>query len=445
MVWTALTAIAVALLVALFGTSIWLVGKTIGFLQPLLLPVAIAGILAFLLEPLVQRLGTVGISRRRAVLLVFGVVSLAALALLGWLIPALYVQSIRLGSKLPGYTVLARDRLVKLVETYTPRLNLPALLPGAGKPQANPSPGPTDPSATPAPAAAPTPALQPPAVLAPTPAPAGDADPTATPAGTGPPTDPTANPILEQVGGWMNQQLPTVTSKAWAFVQRSVGGFLGVFGFLFSMIVVPLYLYYFLIESRSISSGWAHYLPLRASHFKDEVVSCLTEINSYLIAFFRGQLVVSLINGVATGLGLLVIGLDFGLLIGLMLCVLGIIPYLGIMLCWVPAVIIAIVQGHSYLIPSGAWWVLPLVVTAVFVVVQQIDGLFITPRIVGESVGLHPVTVIISVFGWSLLLGGLLGALLAVPLSATLKVLLRRYVWERRLNAPVPSESEVSP
>jgi predicted PurR-regulated permease PerM len=206
-----------------------------------------------------------------------------------------------------------------------------------------------------------------------------------------------------------------------------------VFGFLLSMIIVPIYLYYFLIESRNISKSWGDYLPLRASAFKDEVVSALEEINGYLIAFFRGQLVVSLINGTATGLGLVIVGLDFGLLIGLLLCVLGLIPYLGIVLCWIPAVIIASVQGGAGTwIPGDPWWVFPLVVSVIFFGVQQVDGLFITPKIVGESVGLHPMTVICSVFVWSLLMGGLLGAILAVPMTATLKVLLRRYIWERR-------------
>ena len=194
--------------------------------------------------------------------------------------------------------------------------------------------------------------------------------------------------MVHQLSAWLNQQIPTVTSKIWAFIQRSVGGFLGVFGFIFSMVVVPLYLYYFLIESPNIARGWADYLPLRASHFKDEVVASLTEINHYLIAFFRGQLVVSLINGVATGLGLLIVGLDFGLVIGLMLCVLGIIPYLGIMLCWIPAVIIAIVQGGSYLIPDGTWWIFPLVVTGIFVLIQQIDALIALCRAV---LARHPI------------------------------------------------------
>ena len=82
------------------------------------------------------------------------------------------------------------------------------------------------------------------------------------------------------------------------------------------------------------------------------------------------------------------------------------------------------------------------VVTGIFVTVQQVDGLFVTPKIVGESVGLHPVTVIVSVFVWSLLMGGLLGAILAVPMTATIKVLLKRYVWERRFrqDAGLPTE-----
>jgi predicted PurR-regulated permease PerM len=81
---------------------------------------------------------------------------------------------------------------------------------------------------------------------------------------------------------------------------------------------------------------------------------------------------------------------------------------------------------------GSPWWAFPLIVTGIFVAVQQVDGLFVTPKIVGGSVGLHPMTVIVSVFVWSLLMGGLLGAILAVPMTATIKVLLRRYVWKRR-------------
>ena len=82
----------------------------------------------------------------------------------------------------------------------------------------------------------------------------------------------------------------------------------------------------------------------------------------------------------------------------------------------------------------GDWWH-PMWVTVIFLACNQLEGIFLSPKIVGESVGLHPLTVIVSVLAWSVILGGLLGALLAVPLTATLKVLLKRYFWDR--GAPV--------
>jgi predicted PurR-regulated permease PerM len=97
------------------------------------------------------------------------------------------------------------------------------------------------------------------------------------------------------------------------------------------------------------------------------------------------------------------------------------IPYIGIVICWVPAVLIAAFQWGD--------WTHPLIVTAIFIVVQNLEGMFYAPRIVGKSVGLHPMTVIVSIFVWGLLIGGLLGPILAVPLTATIKVLLSRYVW----------------
>src|SRR5207244_13289019 len=90
-------------------------------------------------------------------------------------------------------------------------------------------------------------------------------------------------------------------------------------------------------------------------------------------------------------------------------------------------------------------WSHPILVTIIFVLVQNLEGMFYAPRIVGNSVGLHPVTVIVSIFVWGLLIGGLLGPILAVPLTATLKVLLARYVWGRRLRAEMLESIEQVP
>ncbi|MDR3405264.1 MAG: AI-2E family transporter [Chthoniobacter sp.] len=443
-IWTALTTLSIVAIGAVAVGLIWLFSTVMAFLQPILIPFAMAGVLAYLFEPVVAKLVTLGTSRKRAVLALFLVVTIALTGILIWIIPAVWTQTGNLVQRVPAY----RERVVHLIgefnewahsleEKYGVHVlpQIPKRIENPLAPEAEPAPAPANGTVTPPPAkAAATPSPAPSAATPATPATPASTSSTATTNGTA--ADSTFNLQGFLQGDWLRTTLPVVLRNAWAFITNSVGGFLGVFGFLLSMIIVPIYLYYFLIESKKISESWGDYLPLRASAFKDEVVAALEEINGYLIAFFRGQLLVSMINGTITGLLLVIFGLDFGILIGLMLCFLGIIPYLGITLCWVPAVIIAAVQGGSGTwVPGDPWYLFPLIVTAIFILVQQIDGLFVTPKIVGESVGLHPMTVIVSVFVWSLFLGGLLGAILAVPLTATVKVLLRRYIWERRLRA----------
>jgi len=402
--WTAVTALSLTLIGALAIGLIYLGTQVLGFLQPILVPFAVAGVLAYLLEPGVAWLERRGLNRQPSVLLAFGLFTLGLIGLGWWAVPKIGEQTANLAKKVPAYTLKARTAVVDFTARVEKEYGL-SLLPHLPADTATPET--TTPATTDAAAIS------------------------TTMAGEETAFDIDFKTLL--TGEWVKTTLPTVLRNVGKFISSSVGGFLGVFGFMLSFIIVPLYLYYFLIESAKIKQQWSDYLPLRASAFKDELVACLMEINTYLIAFFRGQLFVSVINGLATGAGLMIIGLDFGLLIGLALCIAGIIPYLGIALCWIPAVVIGAVQGGSSLIPGDPWWALPLAVTIIFIVVQQIDALFITPRIVGEAVGLHPMTVIASVLVWGLLLGGLLGAILAVPMTASVKVLFQRYIWRARL------------
>ncbi|MEZ5386085.1 MAG: AI-2E family transporter [Prosthecobacter sp.] len=392
--WTAVTALSITVIGALAVGLVYLFTQIMAFLQPILVPFAVAGVLAYLLEPAVEWLEKRGLNRQRSVLLAFAMFALAMGGLGWWMVVKLGDPAVHLAERVPGYVTKARKAVLDFSKDYGIALPHISEIPPVETPATEQNP----PEET----------------------------------GSGESVfDFDLQSFLN--GDWAKTTLPKMPGMVWTFVKSSVGGFLGVFGFVLSFIIVPLYLYYFLIESAKIQESWSDYLPLRASAFKDEVVSCLNEINNYLIAFFRGQLFVSVINGIATGIGLAVVGLDFGLLIGLALCIAGIIPYVGIAVCWIPAVIIGAVQGGSALVPGDPWWIMPLVVTIIFAVVQQIDALFITPRIVGEAVGLHPMTVIASVLVWGLLLGGLLGAILAVPLTASVKVLFQRYVWRARL------------
>jgi len=117
------------------------------------------------------------------------------------------------------------------------------------------------------------------------------------------------------------------------------------------------------------------------------------------------------------------------LLIGASAIVLTIIPFLGAIIICLTALMIALVQFGD--------WLHPLLVLAVFALVQTLEGLVISPKIMGGRVGLHPLTIIIAVMAGTTLLGGLLGGILAIPLTAALRVVMFRYVWKRAKMANV--------
>jgi predicted PurR-regulated permease PerM len=425
-IWSALTALALVTIGAISVGVIWLATLVLGYLQPILIPFAVAGVLAYLMEPVVSKLAEWRIPRKASVLSVFAVVF--ALLVWGafWLIPVISRQTVTLYNKADQYTQTTRNYIKSFAQSVRQRYGvdvLPALSDAADEEESQ-APAGKDPA---------------PPKVPPT---TGDSN-----LKTAPKTISSLDELLDvnQIlrGDWLKTTLMTLFNNAFHMLRSSVGGFVSVVGFLISLIIIPVYLFYFLIDARHISESWQDYLPLKNSTFKTELVSTLTEINGYVIAFFRGQLLVSVINGISTAAGLMIVGLDFGLLIGLVLCVLGLIPYLGILVCWIPAVIIASVQGGvGSFVPSEPAWLFPLVVTGIFVLVQKIDSFYITPMVVEKRVGLHPMTVIASLFMWSLLLGGILGTILAVPLTATLKVLLRRYAWERRIMRITPASGE---
>lgn len=328
-----------------------------------------------------------GLPRLMAVIIVFALFITSGALLVVGIGPNIYNESVKFSTALPGYVERSWASLDGFLRQNLDRI--PQIGPHPATPVASPSP----------------------------PFPGTDSENT-TQVRLG------DSPWVQQSLQYLKDQLPGFAQRTGQFVQTSLSGVFGAFGFLFGLFMVPVYLFFFLKESPTIAHSWSRYLPLRKSEFRDELVVVLTEINSYLINFFRGQLVVSMIDGVLTAIGLSVLGLQFGFLIGLFLAIAGLIPWVGFAICYIPAVIIAFVQFNDLAHPI---WV-----TVIFFIVQQIDGMVVAPRIVGNSVGLHPMTVIVSVFFWTLVLGGLLGAVLAIPLTATVKVLMYRYVWVRQ-------------
>ena len=433
--WAALTAVFIVLLITIACSIIWMLANVVGFIQPILIPVAIAVILAYLLDPLVTKMCEKGLGRTKAVFALFAIAFLSIAVLVAWLAPVVSMQATNVGRELPQYTQKTRDYIVDLIFKYdrafgggstkrdkisSPTQSLLNFLFAAPSPSRRQTPTPTPaPEAATPPEIAPSDSvtLAPHEEIAPTPDKISTADRQRIQAS------------IQRLLPNLDRQLPYIAEKIWALVKQSIGGFLGVTGFLFSLIMIPIYLFFLLKESPNIARRWQEYLPLRDSRLKNEVGAVLDQINKYVIAYFRGQLLVCLIDGTLIGTALYLTGLNFAPLIGVLVVILTMIPYIGIILCWVPAVLIAAGQYGD--------WTHPLIVTGVFIVVQNLEAIFVAPRIVGNSVGLHPMTVIVSIFVWGLLIGGLLGPILAVPLTATIKVLLARYVWGRRLREKV--------
>jgi len=427
-IWAALTASCVVLLVVIVGAAIWAAASVISFLQPILIPVAIAVILTYLLDPLVTKMSRGTLSRTKAVALVFAIAFFALGGLAAWLIPTISIQSANFARQVPAYTERARDYVVDLIYRFdrtfgvlggthskSASRSLTNLLIG---PAGSPSPHveATTPAASPQTT---EPATE---VIAPSPPKLTTAERQRIQA------------YVEKQMPKLEQALPDVLGKLWDILKKSIGGFLGVTGFLLSLILVPIYLFFLLNEKPRIQARWREYLPLRASPFRDEVAEALSEINRYVTAYFRGQLLVCLVDGILIGATLTIFGLNFAPLIGVLVVILTMVPYIGIIICWVPAVLIAAFQWGD--------WAHPIWVTVIFIVIQNMEGMFYAPRIVGNYVGLHPMTVIVSIFAWGLIIGGVIGPLLAVPLTATVKVLLARYVWGRRLRQQTVEQAE---
>lgn len=427
-IWAAISALAISFLIFVFIAVVWIMANVISFLQPILIPVAIAAILAYLLDPVVTRMAAGGLGRTKSIILLFAIAGLALAAVGTWLVPAIGMQSNNFVKELPQYTVKARDQVVEWIYRYEQTFGTTSksrakatsgivnwLLGSTPAPTLKPSPKPTTApeEAAPVPSPSATPLLE---EIAPAPSKLGE------------PERHRIQDLVEKQLPNLEGQLPNLAEKVWGIIKKSIGGFLGVTGFLLSLIMVPIYLFFLLKQRPAIQSRWKDYLPLRQSRLKDEVAEVLLQINSYIIAYFRGQLLVCLVDGILIGATLSFLpppGLNFAVLIGCLVAILTMIPYLGIIVCWIPAVLIAVAQWGDF--------THPLLVTLIFIVIQNLEGLFYAPRIVGNSVGLHPMTVIVSIFVWGLLIGGLLGPILAVPLTATIKVLLARYVWGERL------------
>lgn len=398
--WLSLTALALAVLLALLAGLVWGLGQLLQLLSPVLWPLAVAGVIAYLLDPVVDFFQRKGVPRTRAIIAVFTLAAVIVLGLFGSVVPQVVRETRDLALKIPGYSKRVQQRVQDWVNHPPPLLRKLLNLPAESGSATN-----AVPSTNAVPATTPTNAAASPE--------AGDSPPTLL-------TRALDAETIQSATEWLARALPKIGS--WIFGQASrVASW---FGILAGLALIPVYTFYFLLEKKGIKSKWTDYLPVAKSEFKDELVFVLRSINDYLIVFFRGQVLVALCDGVLYTIGFFIIGLPYAFLVGAMATVLTMIPFLGAIVTCVAALIIAFVQFGD--------WLHPILVLAVFAVVQTLEGLVISPKIMGDRVGLHPLTIIIAVMVGTTVLGGLLGGILAIPLTAALRVLMFRYVWKKR-------------
>lgn len=354
----AVTGAAIVLLVGVIFFALWMLRQVISLFAFVIWPLAIAGILAMLLRPLVLRLQkSLKLTRVRAIALLYFLVVAACLALGIILVPFMISQLVELKSTLPDFVSHAfhhvRDTLSQYPDIYQAvksHLDEKAL------------------------------------------------------------AEQTNNAVQHFVNFALTA--PSTLRK--------------VFEWSAAFAVIPIYLFFLLETNRDFTRDFRDQLTFLPTAVRNDVVFLTNEFANIMVSFFHGKLLIGLIMGVMKAAGFLIIGLQGGFLLGMLFGLLNIVPYLGSILG------LAVVLPIAYFQPGGGWG-LTVEAAGVFAVVQIIEAYYLTPKIMGHHTGLHPAIILLSIFFWGEALHGILGMLLAVPLTAFLVV-----VWRLLKNRYLP-------
>lgn len=218
--------------------------------------------------------------------------------------------------------------------------------------------------------------------------------------------------LREAVGGYSADIMRWATQ----LLGRLLSGIDALAGLAALVVITPIVTFYLLRDWDRIVANLNHWLPRAQAETIREQAAL---IDQTLAAFVRGQALVCILLGLFYAIGLTLAGLEFGIIVGFMTGLISFVPYFGMLLGFLVGTGLAIAQ-FSELVPV-------LIVAGVFVVGQFIEGNFVTPKIVGERVGLHPVWIIFALLAGGALFG-FVGVLLAVPVAAIVGVLTRFFL-----------------
>lgn len=344
------TALAALTLAATFYFLFTLLGRFVTVFQDVLLPLAIAAILATLLRPIITfcEINT-RLNRTGGILLLLSLVLLTLIAVAVYIVPPAISQTIGLVSTLPE--VFAR--FLEQLQQWTPQVWQWLTV------QLN-----------------------------------------------GPPEEYIQSLLMQNT---------SVIQEALLALSDSSGPLLEVFGGLFGKIatysIIPVYLFFLLNGDRNVWTDINKQLSFIPDARRDDFIFLIKQFSEILVSFFRGQIIIGLLLGLVLAIGFGLVGLKFGILVGFFLGLLNIIPYLGTMI----GILTVLPLAHFQ---EGGGPVLIGLCAVVFVIGQVLTDYVFTPRIMGDKTGMSPMLIIFSVFFWGVALGGLMGMILAIPLTA---------------------------
>lgn len=228
--------------------------------------------------------------------------------------------------------------------------------------------------------------------------------------------------------------LQTVLLQTWNVVSGTVNiamSLLGVF-------MVLLYMFFILIDYENICQGWVNLIPAGKRGFASMVVQ---DVQNGMNSYFRGQALIALIVGVLFSIGFLIIDFPMAIGLGLFIGFLNLVPYMQLF-GFIPTIILAILKATE---TGESFWLIMLCALAVFAVVQLIQDMYLTPRIMGHVMGLNPAVILLSLSVWGSLLG-IIGFIIALPLTTLLLSYYRRFILKEALPeheiAQQPQKSE---
>ncbi len=214
---------------------------------------------------------------------------------------------------------------------------------------------------------------------------------------------------------WINI-LSTTANNTWSFV----GTTLSIIFTIASWIIVLLYLVFILIDYHKIKTGLFKAIP---SKYQDVMWELIQDIANVMQRYFRGQSLIAFLVGILFSIGFIIIGLPLGLIFGIFIGLLNMVPYLQLISLPI-ALILCLIDSMT---TGGNFWIMLSATIAVYCVVQLIQDLYLTPKIMGKEMGINPVFIFLSLSIWGTLLG-FIGLIIALPLTTLLVSYYKQYI-----------------